>query len=225
MRLARLWPVHLVILAMYAALLLKAAHSGISPKHPELYSFGRLFQNVLLIQAWSIPIHESWNVPAWSISCEWAAYLFFPVIVFSKAVARSVRLSIMTGGIALLMMTLLLQSVHADGNNQYGLIRIAGEFVAGCSLCQLFHAKAAQNWNWNVIIPISLALAILLLGFVLPLYSLVAYWCVPFLALVVLGLGLSLCALFSLDFEQIVFIWRLYFLFLIHGSHALFHHS
>jgi peptidoglycan/LPS O-acetylase OafA/YrhL len=86
-------------------------------------------------------------------------------------------------------MALLLQSVHADGNNKYGLFRIAGEFVAGASLCRLFHAHVGQNWNWNLIIPLVAAAAFLLLGYLLPCYSLVAYWCVPCLAIVVLGLA------------------------------------
>ena len=194
MRLARLWPVHFVILALYAALLLRAFHSGISPQHPELYSLGRLIQNFCLIQAWSIPIHESWNVPAWSISCEWAAYLLFPAIILSKAVTRSSCLTITTGGLAILTMASFLQSVHANGNNQYGLIRIAGEFVAGCSLCHLFHSQVGRNWNWNLLIPISGVVTILLLGFVLPSFSLVPYWCVPFLALIIFGLAYHQCA-------------------------------
>ncbi len=189
LRLARLWPVHLAILACYAALLLLAAHFGTPLKHTTSYSVAKLWQNVALIQSWWVPIHESWNVPAWSISCEWAAYLLFPVLVSSGAVTRSVRRALMPGATALLLMALLLQNVHADGNNQYGLLRIAGEFVAGTSLCRLFHANVGQSWNWNLIIPLGVATAVLLLGFLLPYGSLVAYWCVPCLALVVLGLA------------------------------------
>ena len=40
MRFARLWPVHFVILTMYAALLLGGNHFGISSKHSYLYSWG-----------------------------------------------------------------------------------------------------------------------------------------------------------------------------------------
>jgi len=189
LRLARLWPVHLAILTCYAALLLLAAHFGTPLKHTTSYSLGKLWQNVALIQAWWIPIHESWNVPAWSISCEWAAYLLFPVLVSSGAVTRSARRALLTGAAALLLMALLLQIVHADGNNKYGMFRIAGEFVAGASLCRLFHARVGQNWNWNLILPVVVVTAVLLLGFLLPVFSLVAYWSVPCLAIVVLGLA------------------------------------
>lgn len=160
----------------------------------RIYILGGLLQNLILIQAWSIPIYESWNVPAWSISCEWIAYIFFPVlIILSKAVTRSVLLFIVTGASALLIMALLLQNMHDDGANRYGIIRIAGEFVTGVCLCNLFHARAGLNWNWNIIISISLVVSILFLGFLLPLCSLVAYWCVPFLAIMILGLAYRRC--------------------------------
>ncbi len=193
MRLARLWPVHFVVLALYVSLCLAASQLGESSKHPGLYSWGTLFQNLILVHAWSIPIHESWNVPAWSISCEWMAYLIFPGLILSKAVTRSVRLSTVTGAAALLMMILALQGLHDAGSNKFGLIRIAGEFVTGCCLCKLFQAGVGRDWNWNIVVSISLLAILLLLGFLLPLCSLVAYWCVPFLVIVVLGLAYNRC--------------------------------
>lgn len=41
-----------------------------------------LWKNLLLIHAWPPNGAYSWNMPSWSISAEWAAYLVFPILLF-----------------------------------------------------------------------------------------------------------------------------------------------
>jgi peptidoglycan/LPS O-acetylase OafA/YrhL len=79
-RIARLYPVHLLALALMALGLLPFIHA-----RPEFTSTDGRF-------AWSAALaslfmlhgpwleHRTWNYPAWSISAEWHAYLLFPLL-------------------------------------------------------------------------------------------------------------------------------------------------
>jgi len=76
LRLARIYPVHLAMLAALGALVVGASLAG----RPAGAAFGvsALLAQVLLVQAWIPGLAMSWNYPAWSISSEWFAYLLFP---------------------------------------------------------------------------------------------------------------------------------------------------
>jgi len=70
LRFARLWPVH--VLAFVSVFLL----------FPQVFSWSRVVEELAMIRCWFHP-DNAWNVPAWSISVEWFAYLFlFPVAFF-----------------------------------------------------------------------------------------------------------------------------------------------
>ena len=69
-RIARLWPLHAAVLC---ALLAAHAASGLWRVWPRLIA-----ANALLVQAWGLSV--SLNVPSWSISTEFAAYLLFPLL-------------------------------------------------------------------------------------------------------------------------------------------------
>ena len=72
-RLGRVYPLYIALTAAIAVL----GYTGVSTfKAPTQTS---LASNVLLIQAWGIA--DSIDIPAWSISTEFAAYLLFPLLV------------------------------------------------------------------------------------------------------------------------------------------------
>ncbi|TXG95598.1 MAG: acyltransferase [Nevskiaceae bacterium] len=77
-RLARIYPVHLFMLVLTAFIL---------PMH-RLYEWSPVdtaqtfYANLLLIHAWGVTDSLTFNQPSWSISCEWAAYLLFPILAF-----------------------------------------------------------------------------------------------------------------------------------------------
>jgi len=79
-RLARLYPIHLITLA--AMLALYAAGRtwfGIEPANTESYTASSIAHNLLLTHAWFRGAGAP-NTPAWSVSAEWFAYLFFPCL-------------------------------------------------------------------------------------------------------------------------------------------------
>jgi len=77
-RLARIWPLHAVVLGACVALALVLAATG---RDTSAYPWRELPLHILLIQNWGFTPRLSWNDPAWSISCEMAAYLLFPALV------------------------------------------------------------------------------------------------------------------------------------------------
>jgi len=77
-RIARIWPLHAVILLVFIAL---AALLQITGRDTTMYPWVELPLHLLLVQNWGFATVLSWNDPAWSISCELGAYVAFPLIV------------------------------------------------------------------------------------------------------------------------------------------------
>lgn len=97
-RLARIYPVHL---AMLAAIGVLAAGSWASGRGPgPAYGFVPLVHQLLLTQAWLPGMAMTWNYPAWSISSEWFAYLLFPMVIRVDFLFRSIGRSVATAVVA-----------------------------------------------------------------------------------------------------------------------------
>ncbi|MGA9146439.1 MAG: acyltransferase [Candidatus Nanopelagicales bacterium] len=81
LRLARIYPVHFVMLnvAGLAVLAASLAGSGDARDRDWLNPISYLKQ-LLLIQEWGPDPSRGWNFVAWSLSMEWLAYLFFPFV-------------------------------------------------------------------------------------------------------------------------------------------------
>lgn len=76
-RMARIWPLHLFVLACAVVLAVVLAASG---RDIERFPFADLPLHIVLLQSWGFVEPLAWNDPAWSISAESAAYLLFPVL-------------------------------------------------------------------------------------------------------------------------------------------------
>jgi len=81
LRLARIYPVHFVMLNVAGlAVIAQAWVTGVDKDRPWLNPVDYL-RNLLLIQEWGPHPDRGWNVVAWSLSMEWLAYLLFPLLV------------------------------------------------------------------------------------------------------------------------------------------------
>ncbi|ATE63813.1 acyltransferase family protein [Rhizorhabdus dicambivorans] len=78
-RLARIWPLHLLVLLGAVGFALACVATGRAL--PPDYRWETLPFHLLLLQNWGFLPELGWNVPAWSISCELGAYLVFPLLV------------------------------------------------------------------------------------------------------------------------------------------------
>jgi len=84
LRLARIYPLHLIALCLTAV----AWHFTPDAPTGDVPSF---VLQVLLMGSWGFTVGETWNLPGWSLSSEWLAYLVFPLIALATAQVRKPR--------------------------------------------------------------------------------------------------------------------------------------
>lgn len=140
-RIARIWPLHLVILAgaVAFALVLEAAGKG----DPLRYPWHELPLHILLMQNWGLTSALAWNDPAWSISCEWAAYLLLPLLAFAVD-WRRMPTAILVALIAALALALHVwmassgAAMLGEDIPRFGLPRALVGFVVGTIVCALW---------------------------------------------------------------------------------------
>lgn len=157
-RIARIWPLHMAILAATLALALVFEASG--RRDAAQYPWDQLPLHVLLIQNWGFTSALTWNDPAWSISCEWAAYLLFPILAIAidwRRVPASVLIVIMAS--ASLALHLVMENAGAATLGidipRFGLPRALVEFCIGTMICALW-----QRWQTRPAFPAATAFAV-----------------------------------------------------------------
>ncbi|MFS2109705.1 acyltransferase family protein [Sphingomonas sp. Sphisp140] len=159
-RVARVWPLHLVMLgfgvAIAAVLELTGRGSGQFPWH-------ELPLHILLLQNWGFTPHLTWNDPAWSISCELAAYLLFPLLALAIDWRRMPSWAVIAAIASLLA---LLHGIFASRGawalgqeiTRLGLIRCLLEFTAGTAVAALW-LRWRDAWRLPALMSGGIALA------------------------------------------------------------------
>lgn len=136
LRLARIYPVHFVMLNIAGiAVIAQAWITGVERERPWLNAWDYV-RNLLLIQEWGPHPERGWNVVAWSLSMEWLAYLIFPVLVLLLyALHRRVPTAVLFVAWFLVLAPLLWRgSLTLDPyyTQMWGsIIRVLTEFTAG----------------------------------------------------------------------------------------------
>ena len=143
-RIARIWPLHFVILTLFVGSALLAVLRGHDGGH---YPFAQLPLHYLLVQNWGFTRELAWNDPAWSISTEVAAYILFPAVVMA---CRWERLGWPAlAAIAALLLLALDRLIAGSGHASLGadipalgLRRCLIEFALGNIVCIVW-----QGWR------------------------------------------------------------------------------
>ncbi|MCA1660714.1 MAG: acyltransferase [Novosphingobium sp.] len=150
-RLARVWPLHAIVLAAFVALALLLHATG---RDASAYPFSELPLHLLMVQNWGFTSALTWNDPAWSISTEFAAYLAFPLLALTAArlprVSPTAMLAI-AGLLGALIWALFAANGHATlGADipRLGLGRCLAEFALGCTACALWRRGAGTAAGW-----------------------------------------------------------------------------
>ncbi|MBI1351191.1 MAG: acyltransferase family protein [Actinomycetales bacterium] len=136
LRLARIYPVHIVMLFVAgAAVVAQAKVTGADLNRDWLNPID-FIKNLLLIQEWGPDPQRGWNFVAWSLSMEWLAYLIFPLLVLLLWVLhRRIATWALVILLALAMSPLLYYGLSTSDpyyTNHWGSsYRILTEFTAG----------------------------------------------------------------------------------------------
>ena len=136
LRLARIYPVHLVMLVIAGLAVFAQARILGEDIDRDWWNPIDFIKNLLLIQEWGPNPERGWNFVAWSLSMEWLAYLVFPVLVLilwrmHKKVPTFVLVIAWFAVLAPLVGYGLGTSDPYYTNNWGSTYRIATEFTAG----------------------------------------------------------------------------------------------
>ncbi len=140
-RIARIWPLHIVVLAGAVALALLLWATG---RHDAVeFPFDELPLHGMLIQNWGFTPALTWNDPAWSISAEFGAYLLFPLLALAIDWRRVPTFAVIA---AIVAGAVLLASVFATARAatlgtdiaRLGLVRCVIEFAMGTAVAALW---------------------------------------------------------------------------------------
>jgi len=136
LRLARIWPVHFVMLNVAGLAIIAQSKVTGSPLARDWLNPIDYIKNVLLIQEWGPNPQRGWNFVAWSLSMEWLAYLLFPLLIL---ILWRVHQKVPTGWLAVIWVAVLVPLLvygtgHSDPyytDNWGSTYRILTEFTAG----------------------------------------------------------------------------------------------
>lgn len=188
-RIARLYPVHVVTLLALAGMLLIAGILGVTLNAEGKHDPVNFLMNLTLLQA--IPPAFAWNGPAWSISAEAGAYVFFPVVAFlvMRTKSKAALLSLTCCALAFTIAGLLVVESMGDysaTSYQSIWLRICGEFTAGCFLWKFWHAFTTPGRKYDLVAAVGLIGSAAML-FLEAGTSASDFLALPFIALFVLG--------------------------------------
>lgn len=148
-RVARIYPMHLLTLVGMVGFGVIAHRQGwqfAGPWQPdEFFALGsgevprEIFAHLLMIHAWGATDGLHFNMPSWSISAEWFAYLTFPLATFAlSAMARRPAMVLSAVLAAILAYAVVLQAAAGrdvfDMTWNIGVLRIVPDFVLGVAI-------------------------------------------------------------------------------------------
>ena len=149
-RIARVWPLHLVTLGCGVALGMLLLVTGRAD--PIAFPFAELPIHILLLQEWGLSDRLSWNVPAWSISAEAAAYLLFSILFSRLDWRRWPDTALAAMALALLFgLHIGMQGAASLGTDvpRFGALRCIAEFGVGTIIAALWIRRPnTSHWPW-----------------------------------------------------------------------------
>lgn len=195
-RLARIYPVHLFtsllvfvpVMIIYGSKVIAGDYSFV-PSHVD-FSLWEFAKTVLLVHGWSLPTLTSWNAVSWSVSCEWLAYLCFPLVVLMvKPLDAANKLLFLFFAIFILVLTVGgITTLVLTGPSFIGLIRIASEFTMGVILYRLYVLKPAIDCRQSRMFS-PVLVAVTLFVFFTAFHKFSFLWVVPYFSWIILAVA------------------------------------
>lgn len=148
-RVARLWPVWLIVLALFALKAEIGRRTGLGGAGLRIADDPGLWAvYALLMQSWGWVDPERINPPGWSLSYEWAASLLLPLALAGAVRLRSAILCLVVATICLMAHALYthaygLPSLHTAA--AHGGARVTAEFLTGVFLWRAWHQASGDR--------------------------------------------------------------------------------
>ncbi|HEY4276460.1 MAG TPA: acyltransferase [Rhizomicrobium sp.] len=162
-RLMRLYPLHLFMLFVVAAMVLLTRgfaelggyHSIFDLKYHQDVSLEGGLLSLVLMQGWGFMDRLTWNGVSWFVSVEWALCLIFPVLLTLAQGGVRRGLALIAAGLALLLTLDLLSPNGLDITFDFGLLRGVADFTVGVGMAVLYRAwkprDTLPDWNHSLI--------------------------------------------------------------------------
>ena len=149
-RLLRIYPLHVATLFSVLAMVVVSRSLGLKISG-EGYGRRDFALNLLLIQTWVPHFHLNWNYPSWSISSEWFAYLFFPMVC--PVLIRVRRFSTLSG---LMLASFVVSIGHMMAGERLPfreMTAVVGPFLLGCTFARAVALgysprSGLRAWAW-----------------------------------------------------------------------------
>lgn len=159
LRLSRIYPLHVVCLAGFLLLVVSLPDFK-TPYKNDVFTFQELIATLFLVQNWGIGKVGYWNLPTWSLSAEWLAYLGFPFVLLTirRVVPHGKEMAV--AGLllaALIGVAILSGAPDLSGTGKIGVLRMAAEFIAGC-LIYFSIQNVPRQWSSNLFFWFSLCI-------------------------------------------------------------------
>ena len=127
-RFARIYPVHLVTFALMDLLFLARALTSGTRGLPDRYGPITLLSSLTLTHDW-VPGGQTPNMPAWSVSAEWFAYILFPTLCLVLSRTRWLILVYIAAGFGL---------AFFQPFGRYGPAHVLSGFLVGMAAYRLW---------------------------------------------------------------------------------------
>ena len=139
-RFARIYPVYFVSLIVISPFIIEML---LTPVWTGAQRASLLTNYLLVLQGWTGSLSVGWNTPAWSLSCEFFFYLWFPVLFVMLRNARWRTISVAMA--AAIMMPIVLD--HAGAPWSWKPVYNLSNFIAGIAAARIFALIAGRTWN------------------------------------------------------------------------------